>query len=131
MLRNIFLILLSLLLPYLSFSQQKDSVFICGMEDTQPEFPGGFMALNKYISTNIQYPDSAKDAGVQGWVVLNFTIKKDGSITDVKIQRDLGSGCGKEAKRAFLSMPKWKPGSTNGVPVDVYYTMPVKFKLEE
>ena len=126
-----YLIMSILFLHYNSFSQSKDSAFICGIPESSPEYPGGFIALNKYMDSSIHYPDSARNMDIQGRVVLKFLIKKDGTIADVSIFRDIGFGCGEEAKRIVLAMPKWNPGKRNGEPVEVYYTMPVIFKLNE
>jgi len=96
-----------------------------------PEFPGGMAALQKYLANNIRYPAAAKEDGIQGRVVLQFVVDKDGSVTNIVIQRDIGGGCGKEAVRVVSSMPKWKPGKQNGQAVKVYYTLPVSFKLQD
>lgn len=85
----------------------------------------------KYLSQNIRYPAAAREEGIEGKVILQFVVDKDGSVTNIEIKRDLGGGCGKEAERVVRSMPKWKPGKQNGQPVRVYYTLPVTFKLSE
>lgn len=96
-----------------------------------PEFPGGMAALMKYLSNNIRYPAQAREDNIQGRVVLQFVVDKDGSVTNIVIQRDLPGGCGKEAVRVVSGMPKWKPGRQNNQAVKVYYTLPVTFKLQE
>jgi len=96
-----------------------------------PEFPGGMAALQKYLANNIHYPPQAREDNIQGRVVLQFVVDKDGSVTNIVIQRDIGGGCGKEAVRVVSNMPKWKPGRQNNQPVKVYYTLPVSFKLSE
>jgi protein TonB len=85
----------------------------------------------KYLSQNIRYPAAAREEGIEGKVILQFVVDKDGSVTNIEIKRDLGGGCGKEAERVVRSMPKWKPGKQNGQPVRVYYTLPVTFRLSE
>lgn len=97
---------------------------------SQPVFPGGEAAMMQFISENLQYPALARESNVQGTVILSFTIDKDGSILDVKILKDIGSGCGKESMRVIESMPKWTPGEANGHPVRVRYTLPVRFRLD-
>ena len=96
-----------------------------------PEFPGGMAALMKYLTNNIRYPATAREDNIQGRVVLQFIVDKDGSILHIVIQRDLPGGCGAEAVRVVKGMPKWKPGRQNNQAVKVYYTLPVTFKLQE
>lgn len=88
----------------------------------------------EFIYKNLKYPPIARENGIEGSAVIQFTVDKDGSIKDVEIVRDPGAGCGEAAKaavEAMNNMPnKWTPGKQRGVPVKVLYTMPVKFKLE-
>ena len=84
----------------------------------------------KFIYKNIKYPNIAKETGVEGTVVISFVVEKDGSITDVRIVRDIGAGCGKEAMRVVKMMPKWVAGKQRGRPVRVQFNLPVKFKLQ-
>ena len=95
-----------------------------------PSFPGGESELMRFLAKNIHYPDVAREANIQGVVVLSFVVGKDGAIYDVAILKELGGGCSKEAVRVLKSMPKWSPGEANGHPVKVRYTIPVKFKLQ-
>jgi protein TonB len=95
-----------------------------------PEFPGGKDSLAQYLFRNLKYPRIAAENGIQGMTVLKFVIERDGSISNISLVRDIGGGCGQEAKRLVEAMPKWAPGKKNGQPVRVEYTMPVKFKLE-
>jgi protein TonB len=96
----------------------------------EPSFPGGQAEMYKWLYKNLEYPEMAKESGIQGQVVLSFVVGKDGSIGDVTILKDIGGGCGKAAKTTVEKMPKWSPGEANGHPVKVRYTLPVKFKLE-
>ena len=106
-----------------------DSVFM--FVEEMPEFPGGLKAMYKFMGDNIKYPDMSAQAGSQGQAYVNFTIEKNGKITDVKI---LGGSadkrCKKEAARVVESMPKWKPGEQRGKRVRVSYTLPVRFVLD-
>jgi protein TonB len=68
--------------------------------------------------------------GVQGKVYVTFVVEVDGSITDVKVLRGIGSGCDDEAVRVVKSMPKWVPGKQRGVPVRVQFNLPINFKLQ-
>ncbi len=97
--------------------------------EEMPEFPGGDAALLKYMATNIQYPQMEKEAGIQGTVMLQFIVETDGSVSNPKVLRGVsgGDGCDKEALRVAKTIPKWKPGKSNGKPARVYYTVPVKF----
>lgn len=100
--------------------------------EQQPEFPGGQGAMYKWIGENLKYPSEARSNGLQGKVIMQFTVEKDGSISAVKTIRDgVGGGAGDEAARVVKKMPKWKPGRQNGKSVRVQYTLPVQFKLEE
>lgn len=99
--------------------------------EQQPEFPGGIGAMYKWIGENLKYPSEARNNGLQGKVILQFTVEKDGSIASVKVVRDgVGGGAGDEAVRVVKKMPAWKPGKQNGKTVRVQYTLPVTFKLE-
>jgi periplasmic protein TonB len=88
----------------------------------------------EYIYKNLKYPAIARENGVEGQVVLQFVVDKDGTITETKIVRDIGAGCGAAAETVVLGMnnmgKKWTPGKQRGRPVKVLYTLPVKFKLE-
>jgi len=84
----------------------------------------------EYIYKNIKYPSIARENGIEGMVVLSFVIDKQGNITEPKILRDLGGGCGKEALRIVKSMPNWTPGKQRNQPVKVQFNLPVRFKLE-
>ena len=99
--------------------------------EVQPQFPGGDDSLYSFIYSNLRYPQEAIDNGIEGRVYITFAIEKDGSITNVRILRDIGGGCGHEAKRVLEMMPKWIPGKQNGKPVRVQYNIPITFKLNE
>ena len=95
-----------------------------------PGFPSGEEAFYKYLSENITYPQQAKDAGIQGRVVVGFVVMDDGSIVNVEVVRGIGGGCDEEAVRVVKAMPKWKPAIYNGKPVNVHYSLPITFKLQ-
>ncbi|HEX8039027.1 MAG TPA: TonB family protein, partial [Chryseosolibacter sp.] len=96
--------------------------------DVPPEFPGGYEALYKFISSNMIYPRAAVEAKTQGSVYVQFVVAADGSITDVRTVKGLSRECDQEAERVVSLMPKWKPGKINGKAVFVRYILPVKFK---
>ena len=100
------------------------------MVEQKPEFPSGEAAMYKWLSENIVYPSAASEEGVQGRVVVEFVVGKDGSITNVRIVRPRHPALDKEALRVVKAMPKWMPGRNNGQPVKVTYTLPVTFKLQ-
>lgn len=98
--------------------------------ENMPEFPnGGMAALMKYLTDNIRYPEAAKKAGIQGRVIVQFVVDKDGSIKNVRTLRGVNSDLDAEAIRVIQSMPKWKPGTQKGEPVKVKYTVPVMFRI--
>ena len=97
-----------------------------------PEFPGGMSELMKFIQENMQYPKIATKKGIEGRVICQFTIKKDGSIDhkSIIVIRGLHKSLDKEAVRVIKKMPKWKPGKDyEGQVQDCKYTIPVTFKL--
>jgi protein TonB len=98
--------------------------------EEQPTYPGGDEARIKYLQDNMKYPEEAKELGVQGKVYVTFVVEVDGSISDVKVLRGIGSGCDDEAIRVVKSMPKWVPGKQRGVPVRVQFNLPINFKLQ-
>ena len=102
------------------------------ISETMPEFPGGQYALFKFISKNLNYPKDAKKKGIQGKVMVQFIVEKDGTIGDIRIIRSVSPDLDKEAIRVFNlpTMPKWKPGTSDGVAVRVRYSVPIIFKLD-
>ena len=100
--------------------------------EEMPEFPGsGMSAFMDYIKTNMRYPASAKEKGIQGCVTVRFVVDKDGSIKDSKVLRSVDKDMDAEALRLINTMPKWKPGRQKGQPVAVKYTAPVMFRLDD
>ena len=98
--------------------------------DVNPEFNGGEAKLYEYLSENIKYPDLARDGGITGKVFVQFVVEKDGSITNIQVKRDIGGGCGEEAKRVVRGMPKWKPGKVGGRTVRSQFILPINFILK-
>jgi periplasmic protein TonB len=97
--------------------------------EQQPEFEGGYEAMNKFIAKNLKYPASARRMGIDGTVYVSFVVGKDGTINDVKVLRGISADCDKEAVRVVQMMPPWKPGKQNGKAVFVRFNLPIKFKL--
>jgi TonB family protein len=102
------------------------------LPEVMPEFPGGTEALKQYIADNINYPESARENGIQGTVYVSFKITKEGEVTDVRLARGIHPPLDKEAVRVVDSMPDWKPGMSNGQPVDVSgMGIPVDFTIKD
>ena len=99
--------------------------------EQMPEFPGGALALRKYIAQQIKYPTVAQENGIQGDVYVSFVINSYGVVSDVKIARSVDPALDNEAKRVIYTLPKWKPGFQQGKAVDVAYTVPITFILQE
>ncbi len=109
--------------------EEEEVVFV--VVEKMPEFPGGQQALFKYLSENVKYPVIAQENGIQGRVICQFVVNKDGKIVDVEVVRSGGDpSLDKEAVRVIKSMPNWKPGQQRGKPVRVKYTVPVNFRLQ-
>ena len=98
--------------------------------EEMPEYPGGIPELMKFLSENISYPQDAIDNNIQGRVILKFVVNTDGSIDRIQILRGIDNSLDTEAIRVVSSLPKFKPGKQNGVPVPVWFLLPVHFRLE-
>lgn len=129
-----------------SESSNENNEEVLKVAEEAPRFPGcedqGSIEAKKkcadikmleYLYKNIRYPAEAKEKGVQGRVVVSFVVEKDGSISNVKVVRDIGAGCGEESIRVVNSMDelagKWIPGKMKGNPVRVQFNLPVSFRL--
>ena len=111
-----------------AYSQSDDSDnTVYRMVEEMAQFPGGQTEMLKFIQENRQYPEAAKANDVHGKVMVTFIIERDGSLSDVKVMRGLGSGCDEEAIRVIQSMPKWKPGKQRGKEVRTSMILPVTF----
>ena len=98
--------------------------------DQQPSFPGGTNALNTFILSNLKYPVWAQEKGIQGRVVVKFIVEKDGSISNVEVDRSVNPVLDNEAMRVVKAMPKWIPGQINGKAVKVECSHPFVFRLQ-
>ena len=97
--------------------------------EQQPQFPGD---MGSYLQNHLQYPESAREAGIEGRVGVKFVVNETGAITNVEIVRSSGNAAmDAEAKRVVSGMPPWKPGKNNGVAVKVYFQLPISFKITE
>ncbi len=109
--------------------EEEDNV-VFQVVEKMPSFPGGDAALFKFLGDNVKYPVIAQENGVQGRVICQFVVNRDGTIVDVEVVRSVDASLDKEAIRVIKSMPKWSPGQQRGKPVRVKYTLPVNFKLQ-
>ena len=107
---------------------KKDEIF--KSVEQPPTFPGGDAALMKYLSSHLQYPTMAQENNIQGKVIVQFVVEKDGHVGDVKVVRSVDKDLDREAIRVCKSLPKFTPGRQNGQAVRVWYTLPVNFKLQ-
>jgi TonB family protein len=99
--------------------------------EDQPTFPGGNTAFYKFIGHNMTYPSQARRMGIEGRVIVQFVVDKDGSVSDVKVVKGIGAGCDEEAERVLKLSPKWSPGKERGRSVKVRMVLPIIFKLNE
>ena len=112
-----------------STAQTKKNNMVFDVVEVMPQYPGGQIAMLKYIMENIKYPEQAMKEGIQGRVTVRFIVEKDGSISNVKPVLSVHPLLDKEAVRVVKSMPKWSPGKQKGKPVRVQFNVPVMFKL--
>ena len=109
--------------------EEEDNV-VFQVVEKMPSFPGGDSQLFKFLNDNVKYPVIAQENGVQGRVICQFVVNRDGSIVDVEVVRSVDASLDKEAIRVIKSMPKWSPGQQRGKPVRVKFTVPVMFRLQ-
>lgn len=109
-------------------NEEENKVF--DVVEEQPSFPGGQGALMAWLRDNIKYPVVAAENGIEGKVIVQFVVGKNGSISNVKVVKSIDPSLDREAVRVVSSMPSWTPGKQNGTSVNVRYTLPVTFKLQ-
>jgi TonB family protein len=110
--------------------ENSDAVYTFVNIAKPPTYPGGAEKFYEFLAKNIKYPTAAVDNEIQGNVHVSFTVEKDGSLTDLKVERKLGFGIDEEAIRVIKLAKKWNPGMQNGKAVRVKYNIPVKFSLD-
>ncbi len=98
-------------------------------EDEMPVPPGGITGLTNYMIQNLKYPIAAKEANVQGMVVVSFIVTAEGKVEGVEVLRGIGSGCDQEAVRVISLSGPWTPAKKEGKAVATKITLPVQFKL--
>lgn len=96
--------------------------------EVKPDFPGGMDKFYSFVGKNYRTPE---EEGLKGKVYVTFVVEKDGSLTDIKVLRDIGYGTGAEAVRVLKKCPKWSPGVQNGKPVRVLYSLPITIQSVE
>ncbi len=109
--------------------QSKTNEEVVTDAEIKPEFPGGHSAMLRFIYTHLQYPQAAIKQRIQGKVICSFIINKDGSISDIRLEKGVYIFLDDEAIRVIKTMPSWKPGTTNGKPVRYRYYLPLLFRL--
>jgi TonB family protein len=119
-------------LVVVGYPSRRDSVpaTVFKIVEKMPEYPGGMDDLIKFLSQNVRYPEAAKKENIQGMVVVQFIIDKDGTIRDPHVVQGIGGGANEEALRVVKMMPKWKPGLQKGQAVNVQFNLPIRFMLE-
>ncbi|MDX8341342.1 energy transducer TonB [Draconibacterium sp. IB214405] len=110
--------------------EEEEEAQVFFIVEDMPEFPGGDLALRKYIASSIKYPVIAQENGIQGKVYVTFVVSKTGKVADAKIARGVDPSLDKEALRVVNALPAWKPGKQRGKPVNVSYTVPINFVLQ-
>ncbi|HIZ25858.1 energy transducer TonB [Barnesiella sp. An55] len=105
-----------------------DSVY--EVAEVMPEFPGGTQALYQTIAQNLKYPQNAIDGHIEGRVVLQFVVDKEGKIGHIQVVRSIDKMLDQAAIDVVRTLPDWKPGMQDGQPVNVRYTLPIAFKLQ-
>ncbi len=111
-----------------SQKDQKEEPF--NVVEDMPAFPGGMEAMMAFLIENVKYPADAQKQKVDGRVLVNFVVEKDGSITEIKVLKPGFPSLDAEAIRVVKAMPKWKPGYQRGQAVRVQFTLPITFRLK-
>jgi len=106
---------------------EQETVF--AIVEQMPQFIGGNKELHKYLQKNLKYPQTAKEAGIQGTIHISFIVEETGEVSNAKVVRGIGGGCDEEALRVIESMPVWSPGLQRGKPIRVQFNMPIVFTL--
>ena len=112
-------------------SEAKPSDVTFQVVEEMPEFPGGMQECMMFLAKNIKYPVAAQEAKIEGRVIVQFVVKKDGTIADPIIMRGVSPELDAEALRVVSLMPNWKPGRQRGKAVNVKYTIPIMFRLQK
>jgi len=115
---------------FLSGESFKDgNTYIYALENEFPVFKGGMDAFYSYLSRSVRYPADAQRAGISGRVFLSFIVEKNGTLSDIKVDRSVSPSIDEEAVRVLRRSPAWIPGKQHGIPVRVKYNIPISFSL--
>lgn len=114
-----------------STGEEEAAPTIFTVVEQMPEFPGGQEALLKFMSKNTRYPEDAQRREIQGVVYLSFVVDQEGKINDIVVQKGISKDCDEEAVRVVKKMPPWKPGKQSGRAVQVRFSLPFRFKLNQ
>lgn len=129
--KKLALILATLLMTASNATAQEednnDAEDVVQTPEKRPEFPGGVQALYKFLCSNLKYPSDAED--IQGRVICQFTVNKDGSISDIQVLRSVYPSLVREVVRVISIMPRWEPGVQNGEKKRCKFKLPITFKL--
>lgn len=117
-------------IPVVMEEEEVEEAEIFTVVESMPEFPGGQIAMMKYLNKNMEYPQMARESGIHGRVYVTFVVETDGRVTDIRILRGIGGGCDEEAVRVVENMPKWTAGKQRGKPVRVQFNLPIIFTLQ-
>ena len=112
-----------------SLADQTDDEELFIDYEKKPEFPGGQTALERFIKNHLRHPVSIRESNLNGRVVCEFIVNKDGSISDIEVVRSNYSAMNDEVVRMLQEMPRWEPATSNGEPVRARYVLPVQFHL--
>lgn len=115
-----------------------DKVIINGKEeqtyelpDVLPEYPGGINGIMSFLSANLVYPPNAAEQSIQGRVLVQFVVDTTGNVSNVEIREGVDPSLDAEALRVVKLLNGWAPGKMKGKPVNVWYTLPISFKLQD
>jgi periplasmic protein TonB len=114
--------------PVTEIIQEDNNVYNTAGIEVKPDFPGGMEKFYKFVGNNYKTPE---EEGLKGKVYVTFVVEKDGSLTDIKVLRDIGYGTGAEAIRVLKKCPRWTPGEQNGKKVRVLYSLPITIQSAE
>ena len=115
--------------PSMDELAQKGTDHVYQVVDEMPQFPGGNRAMMAYIGQNIKYPTEAVAKGIEGRVLVQFVVNKEGDLQDIKVMKSIDSLLDQEAIRVISSMPKWTPGKLKGEAVNIQYVLPIQFNI--
>ncbi len=108
--------------------EEEEEIFM--VVEKMPEFPGGDLGLRKYISKNVEYPNVARESGIEGKVYIRFCVTSSGAVQKVSVLRSVDPLLDKAAVKVIKGLPKWTPGEQRGRKVSVWYTVPINFQLQ-